>query len=489
MYLLINLVYYFYFQGYIHFSQYFELWRETLELIQRSAVPFDLRVLILFMDLPLVILLLIYYKPILGLKKNHLHRYIMYGSSVGLIWYFFQWDWARDGTPIEIMNDRYASEIAAIKKYGLFTVDIANALNFKKDRALAKQFNYGSEIKRDLIEIDSSAIVNNIVVIQIESMDAFVLNKYHNKNWVAPNLHALARKNIYYPYVLSYHKAGSTSDCEFSVLNSVEALNKFPSIKLRNYNFPNAIPRKFTHNNYDVAIFHGNRGEYFNRRSAFKKMGFPYFYDMFDMGLRDVVWGAPDGDVLKFAKKKIGKIDKPFFSYVITMSSHEPFIFTKSYYNTTQFNSIKDPTVKSYFTSISYVDSVVSHFVKEVREKHPNTYFYIYGDHTPPIKDKPYTQSAFKEQGLFFEFVPLIIITPDNRKHFERKKAASFLDIAPTMLHATNKPFALRTLGENLFEPDSLYKKIPYRGIDFTREELFTKINNLYMETYKTKLK
>jgi phosphoglycerol transferase MdoB-like AlkP superfamily enzyme len=167
------------------------------------------------------------------------------------------------------------------------------------------------------------------------------------------------------------------------------------------------------------------------------------------------------------------------------MSSHEPFIFTGPYYKTDKFNSIPDKLAKNYFTCISYVDSVVTDFVNTVRSRRPNTVFFIFGDHTPAIKDsKYYTQAAYKDNGLYFEYVPLIIITPDSKKHFEKRKAVSFLDIAPTALLSANIPFTISSLGQNLLEPDSLSASIPYRGVNFSREELFNKVNALNEKAY-----
>jgi phosphoglycerol transferase MdoB-like AlkP superfamily enzyme len=202
------------------------------------------------------------------------------------------------------------------------------------------------------------------------------------------------------------------------------------------------------------------------------------------MKLKEVVWGAPDGKVLSIVNNRTISTHKPFYYHVITMSSHEPFIFVKPYYSTKKFNTIPDETVKNYFTCISYVDSVVAKFVADVQHARPNTLIMIYGDHTPAIKNnRNYTQAALKDNGLYFEFVPLIIITPEKARHFEKNKAVSFLDIAPTALEKSNMPFKVSSLGENLLQPDSLNGKIPYRGVKFTREELYKKINDLYVKS------
>ncbi len=486
LFLFINLVYYFYFEGFLHFNQYFELWAETLELMKRSAVPFEPRVLIVFIDLPFVIFLLVFYKKVQILAKTTFYRYLSYVPAFFILYNFSKWDWIKTGTPFETMRSQYVSEVETVRKFGLLSVNLYHLYYYDKYVKLTNQFNYGSVIKRSAEQIDSCSLPNNVVIIQIESMDAFAINKLWNNKKVAPHFYAMARKFIYYPYMLSYHKAGSTSDCEFSCLNSVEALDLFPSIKLRNYDYPNALPKCFTKNNFDVAIFHGNRGEYFNRRIAFKKMGFPAFYDIFDMKLKEVIWGAPDGKVLDKVALKVRNNDTtPFYYHTITMSSHEPFIFTGPYFKADKFNSIPDKLPRNYFTSIAYVDSVVSNFVNTVRHQKPNTVFFIFGDHTPAIKDnKYYTQAAYKDNGLYFEYVPLIIITPDSKKHFEKKRAVSFLDIAPTALLSANVPFTMSSLGQNLLEPDSLTSEIPYRGVNFSREELFNKVNTLYEKAY-----
>jgi lipoteichoic acid synthase len=208
------------------------------------------------------------------------------------------------------------------------------------------------------------------------------------------------------------------------------------------------------------------------------------------MHLKEVVWGAPDGDVMKKVLKKVHDSPKPFYYHFITMSSHEPFIFVEPYYSTKKFKTLNDKLAKRYYTCISYVDSVVYKFVNDIRHERPNTVFFIYGDHTPAIKDsKIYRQAGYKNDGLYFEFVPLIIITPDNKQHFEKKMAVSFLDIAPTVLESANIPYSISSLGENLLDPDSLKEEIPYRGVTFKRNELFKTVDDFYTKCYKSKLK
>lgn len=482
LFLTANMVYYFYYQAYLHLNQYFELWAETIELMKHSAVPFDPKLLTMLIDLPLFIAILFLYKKIRGNSRSVFSRYSIYVPGLMFCIVVGMWNPVKNGTPLDIMDDRYTSEFQAVKKFGLLSVNVMNLLRFNENKKFIDQLQ--SCTRKISSPGDTILPKPNICIIQIESLDALVITKTVDKKHVAPNLYAMSRKYVYYPYTLSYHKAGSTSDCEFSSINSVEALDRFPSIKIRNYNFANSLVKQFSKNQYSTAVFHGNRGEYFNRKIAFKKMGFSVFYDIMGMNLQEVCWGAPDGDVFNFIESKIKTVKEPFFFYTISMSSHEPFTFTQSYHKAPQFRKIKDERVRNYFTCINYVDKVVNKFVTDVRKLYPNTYILIYGDHTPGLLRSSYHQASIKEGDIFFEFVPMIIITPDNIQYQEKNIAASFLDVAPTVLNATHCPYSVTSYGIDLLSLENRDAKIPFRGINFDRKELFRKIDAV-RKTYK----
>ena len=207
-------------------------------------------------------------------------------------------------------------------------------------------------------------------------------------------------------------------------------------------------------------------------------MGFDVFYDIDRMKLKENGWGAPDHEVFSFALERLQEQHgRPFFAHIITMSSHIPFKNTSGYYKNSRYDSIKDETVKNYFTVMSYVDQSVKDFVLEVKSRFPGTYIMIFGDHSPGIQSKYYKQSSYMSGGDYFEFVPFIMLTPDDISYREEKYAASFLDIAPTVLHAAGIDFTIKTDGINLAEPPDVLPKIPFKGKLYDREYLFTAIN------------
>jgi phosphoglycerol transferase MdoB-like AlkP superfamily enzyme len=197
------------------------------------------------------------------------------------------------------------------------------------------------------------------------------------------------------------------------------------------------------------------------------------------MNLKDEGWGASDREVFDFAANTIKSLTEPFFSYIVTMTSHGPFTNARNYYNNSRYDNIKDDTVRNYFNSISYVDESIKNFVTDIRANCKNTYFFIYGDHTPSINNMYYSQAAFDLDGRYFEFVPLIIITPDAKQYKEDKEVASFLDISPTILYNSGISFDMKSDGHDLINQTTADNKIPFKGGEYDRADLFNIIKSI----------
>jgi lipoteichoic acid synthase len=370
------------------------------------------------------------------------------------------------------MADPSASDIAKIQSHGLVAFTVRDIVNHRKTPDLALSQRYGHLITSQ----GSGKPHPDIICIQIESLDANIIDREYNGAFVTPFLHKLSKTCLFFPYTLSYHLAGLTTDCEVSVINSLEPLADFPSIKLRNYLYGNSVIKRFNITRYQTIAFHGNRGIFDNRTDAFKKMGFGTFYDIAGMGLPEIAWGAPDGAVFDFVKTKISTQREPFLYYIITMSSHEPFNLVNSYYRNPLYRTINDKMTQSYFNSMSYVDKEISSLIASIRRQRPNSYCFIYGDHTPITEVGAFRKSSFLYDDRLFEFVPLFILTPDSIVHREDECVAAFVDIAPTALYASGVPFRMRVSGTNLLDVPLKDGMLSLRGNTYSRSELFQEI-------------
>jgi phosphoglycerol transferase MdoB-like AlkP superfamily enzyme len=477
VYIFANLSYYGYFHNYLHLFQSAALFTEGVGSIKHFTIPVNLSHLIILLDLPLFIYLVRSYKSMASLNLHFsLEKKYLLTGSVLLLVCFEVWNYSHSYSAVQAASDYAAGEDLIVERYGTVANSMCDIIFNQGGKNLISHFQYGNAMENT----SSSTDKPNIIAIQVEAMDSNIINQKYKDKYIVPYLHMLSQKSVYYPYTLSYHKSGGTSDSEFSIINSVEPLGNFPSIKLTNYDYPNSMVDRLAANSYHTMAFHGNIGNFYNRNVAFDKMGFKEFYDIEKMGFKDTGWGAPDGDVFDFALKKLEGQDTPFLSYIITMSSHTPFTNVERYYNNKDYDNIQDSFVKNYFNSMSYVDLSIEEFVTNIRENYKNTYILIWGDHTPNIKTNEYTQAAFMEGSNYFEFVPMFIITPDSRTYKESRQAASFMDISTTVLHASGINFNIRSFGTDLLKTPESDVKIPFKGQEFDRSKLYDKIKNVH---------
>lgn len=472
LYMAACITYYFYFHTYLHLIQASALLSEALSTAGNSAVRPDPAALIAILDLPLFVFLLrrIWRKP-KPARRERRAAIVVIAASLLAFSVSEAVNYENGRALANLVNDTYSGESPIVERYGTFASNLVSIWQNSSGRLLEKQLEYGGE----QAFAAAGTPMPNLVVIQVESMDSAIISHKYKGVHVTPFLYSLTGTAVYYPFMLSYHKGGGTSDSEFSILNSVEPLDFYPALKLPNYSYPNSLLTRLKKSGYATLAFHGNNGSFYNRDIAFPKLGFTEFFDLARSGLPEIGWGLPDADMFGFVLKKLDAVNQPFLAYVITMSSHEPFESVSNYYKNSLFDDIGDKIVKNYFNSMNYVDRSLNTFVGRIRADFENTYIFITGDHAPNIEKEDYRQASFSMDCRFFEFVPLIIITPDGSAYCEAATAASFLDMAPTILRASGAGCSIRTDGVDLLAPGKKAGSIPYRGASFDRVLLFKK--------------
>lgn len=473
VYILVNMSYFIYFNSYISPMQWFALLNEGFLAASHSSAPLSLKLLIVFIDLPALIYLLVSYSNVhMASKRLYFYRYMAIVLALLALTCIEIRNYSNGKSLAEYMSSKYTGESHIVERYGTVVNGAVNLVKSRNEGALISNFVYGHEVAVSEAVQDKP----NFVIIQMESVDSNAITQKHQGAYIAPYLNSLSDASIFYPYTLSYHEGGGTSDVEFSVISSIEPLLRFPAIKLASYDYPNSMLPRLSQAAYNTLAFHGNLGNFFNRNTAFPKMGFAQFYDISKMKLSDAGWGAPDSEVFNFAAEHLKNVEQPFLSYIITMTNHGPFINARNYYNNTRYDDIADETARNYYNSISYVDQCVKEFVGHIQANYKNTYIFLFGDHAPGISTGQYHEASFKMNSMNVEFVPLFIITPDKKIYKEDKQVACFLDISPTILYNAGIKFNLRTDGKNLITREGGYDIIPFKGSEYDRAFLFDEI-------------
>ncbi len=476
LYIVINMSYYMYFHNYLHVEQFISNFYEGATAVLNASSPNNPILLAAVMDLPFFILVLALYPRVQRLRIKLKVPVAAVVVMSMIITAAAQYGHYKDEIFItQIANGLRLGESYIVQRYGTFTNSIVSVAKMGNEQQLIESFRYGPERTNDK-EAQSNP---DIFIIQVEALESEIVNKKHEGSQIMPFLNSLTSESVYYPYMVSYHFYGGTSDCEFSVINTVEPLTYYTSIKLISYDYPNSFVKRLTDGPYNAYAFHGNIGRYYNRDIALKRFGFDEFYDIARMQMEDVGWGAPDSQVFDFSLSTVSGSEAPVLSYVITMSSHGPFTNVSNYYNDPAFDNVKDKKLRDYYNSMAYVDRTIMEYVTQIRSKYDNAYMIIFGDHTPQVENEAHKEAFMMIDDYRYEFVPLFIITPDGMKYKEDKQVASFIDIAPTVLNISGVSYSIRTDGKDLLAPEEKAGTISFRGLEWDRQELFGRITKV----------
>lgn len=288
----------------------------------------------------------------------------------------------------------------------------------------------------------------NLIVIQVEALQDFVINLNYNNQEITPNLNKLIKdkSSIYFDEYFQMLGRGNTSDAEFVTQNSL-----YPSMEDYTYNqyADNTfygLPWLLREQGYNAWVFHGFRKDFWNREKAYINQGFQrflseenyYYKEKIGFGISDAEFFDQTMDYLK----ELDKIDEnPFYAFIITLSSHTPYNIDPKYHVLDIRDEHKGNIVANYLQAIHYADQELGRFIENLKKEglYEDTVIALYGDHFginnsaeevfEPMEDilgEPYNFDHIMN-------VPLIIHVPGEEINQTISKVGSQLDFYPTI--------------------------------------------------------
>lgn len=131
---------------------------------------------------------------------------------------------------------------------------------------------------------------------------------------------------------------------------------------------------------FKTYSFHGNTGEFYERRRAYEKMGFEdiIFQEEMerDYGMRGGPWGVLDADTLNLSARRLLDSSTPTCHFIITLTTHTPYRQLPPDSHEPFPNA--DTTSKRYFNNMRYLDECLRDYITRLG-KHVTVV--IYGDH------------------------------------------------------------------------------------------------------------
>ncbi|MCL1810094.1 MAG: sulfatase-like hydrolase/transferase [Clostridiales bacterium] len=312
----------------------------------------------------------------------------------------------------------------------------------------------------------------NLIVIQLESLQNFVIGLEYNGQEVTPNLNRLIEGNTaYFDHYYQQIGSGNTSDAEFASNNSIYgALMSYTYKLYGKQNYFRGLPAMLKEKGYETAVFHAYENKnYWSRQTVYPNMGFDKFYG----GLNDrdgdgvyemnewMGWGLTD---THFYEQTLGLLDElaePFYSFIISLSNHHPYVMLDHYRFVEILPEDEGTMLGNYLNSAAYTDFALGEFLDGLKNKglYDNSIIAVYGDHVGLTHSDAVDASMERLLGQPYDYdtlmsIPLVISVPGAAKDIRQtiNVAGGQLDFFPTIAYLMGfDKLDTLYLGHNLF--------------------------------------
>ncbi|NLI92454.1 MAG: LTA synthase family protein [Peptococcaceae bacterium] len=298
----------------------------------------------------------------------------------------------------------------------------------------------------------------NLIVIQVESLENFVINQKINGQEITPNLNRLLKNSFYFPNTYEQVNDGNSSDGDLLINTSVYPVRigstffRFPT------NTYNSLPNLMKKKGYTTLGIHPEKGTYWNWMQALDYIGFNKTIDVSRFNQDEKIGlGLSDGSYFSQVASLLTEEKEPFYTFMVTLSSHSPFDLPAQYQRLTLEDPIKNSKLGGYFQCIRYTDQEIGHFLEklEMSKLLDNTVVVIYGDHTGVHKYYNYEVQQLEPGEMWWldysKKVPFIIYSK-SLKGQVFDVIGGQIDIMPTLayLFDLDQSYKKTALGRNL---------------------------------------
>ena len=170
----------------------------------------------------------------------------------------------------------------------------------------------------------------NLIIIQVESLNTFVMQKKYEGHEITPNLNKLIGESWYFPNTYSETGVGNTADAEFVVNTSLYTPRiQAAPVQYATRTIP-GLPRLLSAMGYDTWTIHPNTIAYWNRNQLYRAIGWDHYYDKpYFKGVDPIgEFGSSDEELVRRTLELVKANEAsqtPFYAQMITLSAHGPF--------------------------------------------------------------------------------------------------------------------------------------------------------------------
>jgi phosphoglycerol transferase MdoB-like AlkP superfamily enzyme len=286
----------------------------------------------------------------------------------------------------------------------------------------------------------------NVIIIQLEAFQNFLINLTIDGTEITPNMNALARDHFYFPHFFQQVGQGNTADAEYVVNTSLYVPQSGAASEVYANKALPSMPKTFAAHGYQTATFHTNNVIFWNRDQLYQALGWEHYYDDQYFGHSDPVsFGASDEVLYAKTAEQLGRFQQsgqPFYAQLISMSGHHPFRIPADKFQMKLPERFRGTLVGDYIQAQNYADYALGQFIGELKKNGVwnNSVIVLYGDHQGlPVyslnsPEKKLMQEIYRRDYGIPDMmnIPLVIAVP-GQKPAKLEQIGGQSDIYPTV--------------------------------------------------------
>lgn len=364
------------------------------------------------------------------------------------------------------------------------------------EKKLKNAYNENIEYKSKNTEYTGIAKDCNVIILQLESLNEYIIGKKVNGKEITPNLNKFFNENIYCEDMYN-QGLGTTADSEFEMENSMYPLeNGYVFQKYYNNKWLD-IYSTLKNEGYYTSFMHPNTSTFWNRDEMYNT---GYKIDEYNdinefPNIEKAGEFYSDEDFYKEAVNIMNTYNGKFITTLVSVTTHIPF-FLDGVSNLDEKLTITDEDIKNYdlwiyrnyLKSCNFADYAVGVFLEELEKAGlmDNSIIIIYGDHGAGITETEDIKKLFEENNLeYTDFVdetkeihiPFGIKIPGVDKGYKIEKTTAKIDVKPTIMD-------LLGLKNNFSIGDSIFSDKDYsfiKGLGYITSKFYC-INDKYYD-------
>lgn len=224
----------------------------------------------------------------------------------------------------------------------------------------------------------------NLILLQVESLEGFVINRAINGQALTPRLDRLLEHGLYFRNFHEQTNEGTSSDADLMANTSVYPVRRGSSF----FRFPHttypSLPLRLKELGYTTLAVEPDEGSFWNWVAAQKAIGFDTCLDISHFKRDEIVnLGLSDGSFLRQLAPTLLALRQPFYVMTCTLTSHTPFVLPAEYRGLTLPTALADTSLGGYFQCCHYTDRQIGEFLDTLDRAGllEHTVVALYGDH------------------------------------------------------------------------------------------------------------